>query len=351
MNDTSPSCRGSHALRLIGIIVVLGVAATIIYRVGMAKVQQNDHRATMISTGLGLRVENRLDARFTDADGDLVADAPADAALLIDPPTLTFSYVATDDPSKYAKVFEPLVAHLSARIGRPVEYVQLDSAREQLQALKAGRLHVTGLNTGSVPVAVNACGFVPVCAPGGVEDMRGYTMQIIVPAGSSIRGVSDLKGRTIAFTDPASNSGYKAALVILMGDFGLEPERDYLWVFSRGHVESILGVAAGRYEAAAVASDMVTRTLARDEISDGAVRVIYTSEAFPSAAIGHVHHLKPELAAQVRQALFDFDWTGTAVAQEFAASGADRFVPVSYKNDFALVRRTDDAVGFRHLVE
>jgi phosphonate transport system substrate-binding protein len=350
MNESASRSAGSPALRLILTVVVLGVAAAMIYRVGMGKVERPNHQATMISTGLGLKVENRLDARFADADGDLVADLPGDPAAILDPATLTFSYVAAEEPQTYAAVFAPLVAHLSARTGRPVEYLLIESPREQLAALRDGRLHITGLNTGSVPIAVNACGFVPVCTPGSESGMLGYTMQIIVPSASTLRSVSDLKGRTIAFTDPASNSGYKAALVILMGDFGLEPERDYLWVFSRGHIESITGVAQSRYDAAVVASDMVARMVGRGELAQGDVRVVYESEPFPTAAVGHLHNLEPALAAKVREALLSFDWSGTTVETEFAGS-ADRFVPVSYKNDFALVRRIDDAVGFRHTLD
>src|SRR5687768_3497864 len=41
-------------------------------------------------------VTNKLDAKFVDADGDLVADPPKDVAQLIDPQTLVFCYVPSD---------------------------------------------------------------------------------------------------------------------------------------------------------------------------------------------------------------------------------------------------------------
>src|ERR1700761_6150570 len=39
---------------------------------------------------------NLLDPRYTDADHDLVADAPTDPAKQIDPPKLRFSFVAAE---------------------------------------------------------------------------------------------------------------------------------------------------------------------------------------------------------------------------------------------------------------
>jgi phosphonate transport system substrate-binding protein len=40
-------------------------------------------------------------------------------------------------------------------------------------------------------------------------------MEIIVPADSPIKTPADLKGKKVAFTEPTSNSGYKAPLAIL----------------------------------------------------------------------------------------------------------------------------------------
>ena len=60
--------------------------------------------------------------------------------------------------------------------------------------------------------------------------------------------------------------------------------------------------------------------------------------------------MKPELSEKVREAIYSFDWSGTGVGKEFAALGADRFVPIDYKNDWALIRRIDDAMGTQHRV-
>jgi phosphonate transport system substrate-binding protein len=53
-----------------------------------------------------------LDARYTDADGDMVADAPKDAKLWVDPAVLIFAYTPVEDPSVYAKVWDGFLRHL-----------------------------------------------------------------------------------------------------------------------------------------------------------------------------------------------------------------------------------------------
>jgi phosphonate transport system substrate-binding protein len=291
--------------------------------------------------------DHRLNERFQDADSDLVADAPSDAAELIDPNPLVFSYVAGESAAEDAGLWAGFVEHLSQATGRPVDYLQLSDIEQQLQALKEGKLHVTGLNSGSVPGAVNSCGFVPVCTYGTDEREAGYRMLIIVPESSPVKVPAELKGGTIAFTHMTSHSGFKAPVVVLMQTFNLYPARDYSWAFTTHHQASIRGVAEDRYSAAAVASDLLEAAIASGEIKEGQVRVIYESEKFPPAALGYVYNLNPELAAKVRQAMLDFKFGDTPLAQRFGASGVTQFVPISYKDDWAIIRSTDDALALR----
>ena len=53
-----------------------------------------------------------LDSRYTDADGDLVADMPTDPTKLIDPATLIFAYTPVEDPAVYAKVWDGFLKHI-----------------------------------------------------------------------------------------------------------------------------------------------------------------------------------------------------------------------------------------------
>jgi phosphonate transport system substrate-binding protein len=351
------SRRGRISVPLVLVLVVLPVVgvAIAVYMQGnsraAAQVASDTERAAMNMTGLANPVMNRLDARFADADGDLVADAPADPKQQVDPDALVFSYVAVDEAAEYAKAWQPFVDHLSKVTGKPVTYdLSLTDVKAQLKALKAGKLQVTGLNTGSVPKAVNACGFVPVAIL-PAEDGTGFTkMRVIVPADSGLRSPGDLKGHDLALTDPTSNSGFKAAVVLLRSDFGLFPGKDYGMRYSGGHESSIDGVKAKRFQAAAVADDMLGRAVAGGAISPGEYKSIYESERFPTAGLGYAYNLKPALAAKVVEAIKTFDWKGTGLEKEIG-SKFTKFVPASYKNDWPLIRRIDDATGTKHMVE
>ena len=137
-------------------------------------------------------------------------------------------------------------------------------------------------------------------------------------------------------------------LVLSMNDFDLLPQRDFEWSYTYGHNASIQGIADAKYDAAPVASDMLARVIGREEIATDEFRVIYESEKFPPVARGYVYNLKSDLTEKITKTLMNSTLTGTGLEAEFGPSGLNAFVPVNYKNDWALIRRIDDAMGIAY---
>jgi phosphonate transport system substrate-binding protein len=301
---------------------------------------REDLEQEMLSRLLGQQETTIENSQFEDADGDLVADSPADDQC-ISPDSIVFSFIASEENRDQAAIWKEVMDALAQRLERPVQYVHFSRTDDQLAALKSGQLHVTVLNTGTVPTAVRTAGFVPLCTFADGDGSYGYTMQIIVPESSDIQEPAQLKGRTVTFTRPNSNSGFKAPLVLLMNDFNLRPERDYQWAFSLGHEESIAGIAGGKFQAAPVASDVLQRVAARGEVDPQRYRSIYESKRFPPATVGYVYNLPSELREGIQETLLGFNWDETALAQEYGEGG--KFVAVSYQEDWEGTREIDEA--------
>ncbi len=285
-----------------------------------------------------------LDARFKDANGDLVADVP-DAKEQIDPPVLIFAYTPVEDPAVYAKVWDGFLQHLSKLTGKRVQFFPVQSNAAQIEAMRAGRLHIGGFNTGSTPLAVNCAGFVPFTIMGNAGGQFGYEMEIITHPTSGIRKIEDLKGKKVAFTSETSNSGFKAPSALLKNDFKLEAGKDFTAVFSGKHDNSVLGVANKDYDAAAIANEVMNRMFERGVVKREQIVSIYKSQTFPTTGYGHVYNLKPELAARVREAFFSFPWAGSALEAEFKKAGGEKFVPITYQKDWEAVRKVDSLMG------
>jgi phosphonate transport system substrate-binding protein len=212
--------------------------------------------------------------------------------------------------------------------------------------MRSGRLHIAGFNTGSNPIAVNCAGFVPFAMMAGKDGVFGYEMEIIVPAESTIKTPADLKGKKLAFTAPTSNSGFKAPSALLSSEFNLEPKRDYEPVFSGKHDNSVLGVANKDYDGAAIANEVMFRMFERKVVDKVKIRSIYKSETFPTTGYGVAHNLAPNLVEKIKEGFFTFKWEGSALKAEFKEQ--DRFIPITYKKDWSVIRKIDAANGVKY---
>lgn len=288
-----------------------------------------------------------LDTRYKDADGDMVADTPTNPAELIDPPTLIFAYTPVEDPAVYGKVWDGFLKHMEKVTGKRVQFFPVQSNAAQIEAMRAGRLHVAGFNTGSNPLAVACAGFVPFTMMASKKDEFGYEMEIITYPGAGIEKIEDIKGKKLAFTSETSNSGFKAPSALLAQEFKMEAKKDYEPVFSGKHDNSIIGVANKDYPAAAIANSVKARMIARNVIKSDATKVIYKSQTFPTTGYGYVYNLKPELAAKVKDAFFTFNWEGSELLKEFEKSEPpqEKFMPITFKTHWEVVRQIDQALN------
>ena len=187
-----------------------------------------------------------------------------------------------EDPAVYKEVWSEFLDHLSETTGKKVQFFPVQSNAAQIEAMRAGRLHI---------------------------------------------------------------AGFKAPSAILKADYNMVPGEDFEPVFSGKHDNSILGVANQDYKAAAIANSVLNRMISRDVVSEDQIVSLYKSQTFPTTSYGIAHNLKPELQEKIQDAFFSFDWEGTALEEEFSKSGEAQFVPITFKNHWEVIRKIDDANG------
>ncbi|MEX5729974.1 phosphonate transport system substrate-binding protein [Rhodovulum iodosum] len=284
-----------------------------------------------------------LDDRFCDRDGDLIADIPEESDQWLDPDTLVFAYTPVEDPAVYKTAWADFLTHLEAETGKEVMFFPVQSNAAQIEAMRSGRLHISGFNTGSNPLAVNCAGFRPFTIMAAPDGSFGYEMEIITYPDSGIESIEDIKGGKLAFTSPTSNSGFKAPSAILKADYDMIPDRDFEPVFSGKHDNSILGVANKDYPAAAVANSVMGRMIERDVVAEDQIVSIYKSQTFPTTGYGVVYNLTPELQEKIQNAFFNFEWEGSSLLEEFEKNGEGQFIPITYQEYWEVIRKIDAA--------
>ncbi len=282
----------------------------------------------------------RLGPGLCDADGDLLADAPADPRQWIDPDPLVMADVPTSDMTRRAARAEPFRLHLERLLQRRVSYFIARDYADLVTAFHAQRVHLLNVHTGSVEQEVVCGGYVPIAQPiepGG--ELAGYRMEIVVPAGSPLRRVEDLKARTLTLVDERSASGYKLPRALLEREFRMRAGREYQVNFSGRHDNSIMGVANGLYEAAAVGSAVRTDLLRQKLLDPDSLRVIYTSPLLPHSPWGVSNRLKPQLVEQLRKALLAYD------GPDHVLQSGSRFRAADYRRDWDFMRELNRSVG------
>ncbi len=289
-----------------------------------------------------------LDKQYCDRDGDQIADLPIDPADWLNPDTLIFAYTPVEDPAVYKSVWAGFIDHMAKLTGKKVLFFSVQSNAAQLEAMRSGRLHIAGFNTGSNPIAVSCAGFSPFAMMASQDGSFGYEMEIIVPADSDIMTPADIRGRTLTFTSPTSNSGNKAPSALLKSEFGLIKDVDFKTNFSGKHDNSVLGIANKDYEVAPIANSVMGRMFDRNVVDPALIRTIYKSQTFPTTGYGHVYNLDPTLAAQIKQAFLTIEWEGSALKEEFQKSGEAKFVSIVHEFDWNVIRKIDSANGIEY---
>jgi phosphonate transport system substrate-binding protein len=282
-----------------------------------------------------------LDAMYCDDNKDLVADPPKDVKRFRNPSTLVFTYTPVEDPAVYENIFKPFTDYLSKCTGKRVVFYQVQSNASEIEAMRSGRLHVGGFSTGPTNFAVNLAGAVPFAVKGDEKEWQGYQLWLIVKKDSPFQKITELKGKKVAHVQPSSNSGNLAPRALFPA-LGLVPDQDYKVVYSGKHDNSVMGVHSGDYDAAPVASDVFKRMAERGQVKESDFRVIWKSQTFPTSSFAYAHDLEPKLRDTMLKCFYEYRFPAE---MQKAFGGADRFFPITYQKDWAIVRTVAEGSG------
>lgn len=283
----------------------------------------------------------QLDTLYCDENKDLVADTPKDSKRWKNPSTLVFTYTPVEDPAVYENIFKPFTEYLAKCAGKKVVFYQVQSNAAEIEAMRSGRLHVGGFSTGPTNFAVNLAGAVPFAVKGDSKEWQGYQLWLIVKKDSPLQKVTDLKGKKVAHVQPSSNSGNLAPRALFPA-LGLVPDKDYKVLYSGKHDNSVMGVNSGDYDAAPVASDVFKRMAERGQVKEADFRVIWKSQTFPTSSFAYAHDLEPKLRDTMLKCFYDYRFPAE---MQKAFGGADRFFPITFQKDWAIVRNVAEGSG------
>jgi phosphonate transport system substrate-binding protein len=206
---------------------------------------------------------------------------------------------AVISPQGTVESYAPLLEYIESRLDRPVELVQRSTYAEVNDLVETGEVDVAFVCTGAYLIGEREFGMEILVAP-VVNGEAAYHSWLIVPADSPAQSITDLRGKTFAFTDPLSHTGrlYPTYLVFQLGE---RPETFFRRTFfTYSHDAAIQAVASGLADGAAVDSLIYTYLIQREPELEKKLRIIHKSPPFGIPPVVVSPNIRPQLRAELR---------------------------------------------------
>lgn len=209
---------------------------------------------------------------------------------------------------------EPMRAFLAQRLGVEVEIFTAGNFDGVVQAMAASQIEFAFYGSSSYAAVWTATDgkVIPLLTSTNLDGSTGYYSIITVRCDSGITDLAGLEGKTLAFADPDSTSGYAVPLYNLVNVEGIDPETYFGAIpFSGSHEAGVQGVVAGTFDAAATYQDSAINGIYQNMedkgmIPEGEVCVIWESPEITSGPFTARAELPPEMIEEVTAALEAF---------------------------------------------
>lgn len=227
--------------------------------------------------------------------------------------TIKLGFLSGENEKDRLTRTEPLKKHLESTLGVKVEIFLAGAYDGVIQALAADQIEFAFLGSSAYAAAYTASEgkVVPLLTTQNKDGSTGYFSIITVRCDSGLKSVDDLKGKTLAFADPDSTSGYAVPYYNLVQQ-GYDPETFFGAVpFSGSHEAGVQGVVNGTFDAAATFQDsefsgVYQNMELKGMIEKGQVCVIWQSPEITSGPLTARTNLPADMIEAVTAAVESF---------------------------------------------
>jgi len=224
------------------------------------------------------------------------------------PEEIGFGLVPSEGGADVIQTFQPIVAHLESRLGVPVRAVSATAYNGIITDMANRNLEFAYLGPKSYVEATRRADVEALLIELNEDGTEGYYSIIVTNPTTGIETLEQARGRSFAFTDPNSTSGYLIPRLLFLRDMGLEPDEFFGEVFWSGsHGTSIRGVANGDIEVAATNDLDLGRIANKGGVQMSDFLELWRSDMIPGAPIAARRDLPPSLKEAFVQAFLAFN--------------------------------------------
>jgi len=233
---------------------------------------------------------------------------------------------------------QPFAAYMERRLGVPLRVFRATDYAGVIEAMRSNNIEFARIGPANYALARRVMGerVVAFAKDIGDDGRTGYNAVVFVKADSPYQRLEDLRGRSFAFADPNSTSGF-AFPSYFMRRAGFDPATHFARTgFSGSHEQSVIAVLNGTFDAGATfwnspARGNIQRMEEKGMIPANSTRIIWTSPEIPNSP----WVLRTELPEDLRR-----DWVAALMALptedpaafRVAASNARGIAPAKHED-------------------
>ena len=245
------------------------------------------------------------------------------------PKELTFALLSTENAAEITRRWAPIVAQLEKDLRLHVKAVTATDYRGTIEALKFKKAELGHLGPKAYVEAStnNYANVEPIAQLQLANGSLRYRSCLIVHSDSDVFSPEDMAGRTFAFNDPNSTSGYLVPSAFFMMELGVDPQKYFSRViFSGSHEASILAVANRKVEVASTNLPDLQQLTRENKVPRGGLRVVWVSKLIPNDPIVVRKDLPAGLKAAIQESLVSMKSRNPEAFKEIGA-WVGNFVP------------------------
>jgi phosphonate transport system substrate-binding protein len=236
----------------------------------------------------------------------LGAASPAAGADPSWPREITFALLSTENAAEITRRWGPILTQLEKDLGVKVKAVTATDYRGTIEALKFKKAELGHLGPKSYVEASNNnyANVEPIVQLQLANGSLGYRSCLIVHADSDVFSPEDVAGKTFAFNDPNSTSGYLVPSAFFMMEMGGDPKKHFSKLtFSGSHEASILAVANKKVDVASTNLPDLQQLTRENKVPRGGLRVIWVSKLIPNDPVVVRKDMPASLKSAIQESL------------------------------------------------
>jgi phosphonate transport system substrate-binding protein len=251
----------------------------------------------------------------------------AGTAASIDPELLRVALLPDESPSTVIKNNQPLKEYLEKTLGKKVELIVTTDYSSMIEAMRNGRLELAYFGPLSYVLCKSKCAVEPFAAlqRGGSTT---YQSVVIANVASGVASVEEIRGKRMAYGDPASTSSHLIPKSIL-AEKGLRVKEHYEEHFVGNHDAVAKNVEQGNAQAGGLSKPIFDSLVDRKVIDPAKVRVLAESKPYPQYPWTMRSDLDAGLKTRIKSAFLELK--DKNILKPFKADGFGPIADEDYK--------------------